>query len=236
MSPYGSKWSVCSAGYRRSGACRQSCFKAKRAPGRPAGASDPTGPVHGHLVRLSTSTARRSPKPCSRRIVRLRTVCLHRREAVKLGLFQMANGGVLFLDEIGLLLGPSGQASERRSTRFCAPPRRNAGTRTVDVAIVAATNENLPLAIRETRFRRDLYSRVAVLSDGLPPLPCGGNDIELLAERFPSRGLCGVRHPAKNPRRRRPGCASQARLAGEKCPRAEERHGARGPSRSTQAG
>jgi DNA-binding NtrC family response regulator len=96
----------------------------------------------------------------------------------------MANGGVLFLDEIGLLsLGLQAKllkAIDEGSVRRLGATRNE----TVDVAIVAATNENLPLAIREKRFRRDLYSRVAVLSVELPPLRTRGNDIELLAERF----------------------------------------------------
>src|SRR5262249_8002424 len=57
----------------------------------------------------------------------------------------------------------------------------------VDVWIVSATNEDLATAMRERRFREDLYHRLAVLSFELPPLRERGADILLLAERFLSR-------------------------------------------------
>ncbi|MGH7305110.1 MAG: sigma 54-interacting transcriptional regulator, partial [Candidatus Rokuibacteriota bacterium] len=102
----------------------------------------------------------------------------------KLGLFQAANQGTIFLDEIGLL-SEGVQAKllkviEERSVRRLGSTR----SEPIDVAIIAATNEDLTAAIAKRKFREDLYHRLAVLSVRLPPLRERGNDIVLLAERF----------------------------------------------------
>ena len=88
----------------------------------------------------------------------------------KAGLFQAASGGILFLDEIGLL--PESlqakllKALEERSVRRLGSIRNE----NVDVWVVAATSEDLPAAVRRRRFREDLYHRLAVLEIQLPPL------------------------------------------------------------------
>jgi tetratricopeptide (TPR) repeat protein len=105
----------------------------------------------------------------------------------KAGLFQAAHGGVLFLDEIGLLPDPLQAklltAIEERAVR------RLGGTRSepADVWLISATNADLKAAVRARRFREDLYHRLAVLTVDLPPLRARGRDVLLLAERFLAR-------------------------------------------------
>ena len=103
------------------------------------------------------------------------------------GLIQVADGGTLFLDEIGLL--PEAlQAKlltviESREVR----PLGSTRARPVDVLIVAATNADLQAAVRERRFREDLYHRLAVLVFSLPPLRDRGDDVLELADAFLAR-------------------------------------------------
>jgi transcriptional regulator with AAA-type ATPase domain/tetratricopeptide (TPR) repeat protein len=102
----------------------------------------------------------------------------------KAGLFQCAHGGTIFLDEIGLL-GDALQAKllkviEERTVRRLGSTR----SETVDVSIVAATNEDLAEAVRARRFRTDLYHRLAVVTLRLPSLRERPEDIGLLAEHF----------------------------------------------------
>jgi transcriptional regulator with AAA-type ATPase domain/tetratricopeptide (TPR) repeat protein len=105
----------------------------------------------------------------------------------KAGLFQAASGGTIFLDEVGLL--PQGLQSkllkviEERSVRRLGSTRSEA----LDVAIVAATSEDLPAAVQAGRFRADLYHRLAVVTLLLPPLRTRGRDVLVLAEEFLGR-------------------------------------------------
>jgi len=105
----------------------------------------------------------------------------------KPGLFQVANRGTLFLDEVGdmplALQAKILKAIEERSVR------RLGGTRNepVDVWVLAASKVDLPTAARERRFREDLYHRLAVVTLTLPPLRARGQDILLLAEHFLAR-------------------------------------------------
>jgi DNA-binding NtrC family response regulator/tetratricopeptide (TPR) repeat protein len=108
----------------------------------------------------------------------------------KPGLFQAAHRGTIFLDEVGLL--PEGlqakllKVLEERTVRRLGATRDEA----IDVWIITATNEDLKVAIRERRFREDLYHRLAVLTVALPPLRERGGDIVALAEHFLAR-VCG---------------------------------------------
>src|SRR5207247_1621157 len=101
----------------------------------------------------------------------------------KPGLFQTAHRGTIFLDEVGLL--PEAlqakllKVLEERTVRRLGSTRDEA----VDVWIVTATNEDLRTAVRERRFREDLYHRLAVLPLALPPLRERGADIGALAVR-----------------------------------------------------
>jgi two-component system, NtrC family, response regulator AtoC len=105
----------------------------------------------------------------------------------KPGLFQAAHRGTIFLDEVGLL--PEALQAKLLKVLEDRTVRRLGATRDepVDVWIVTATNEDLRVAIRERRFREDLYHRLAVLTVTLPPLRERGDDIVLLAEHFLAR-------------------------------------------------
>ena len=102
----------------------------------------------------------------------------------KPGLFQTAHTGTIFLDEVGLLSEPL-QAKLLKVVED-RTVRRLGGTRTepVDVWVISATNADLRDAIREGRFREDLYYRLSVVPLSLPPLRERGDDILLLAEHF----------------------------------------------------
>ena len=105
----------------------------------------------------------------------------------KPGLFQAAHRGTIFLDEVGLL--PEALQAKLLKVLEDRTVRRLGATRdeAVDVWIVTATNEDLRVAIRERRFREDLYHRLAVLTVALPPLRERGSDIVSLAEHFLAR-------------------------------------------------
>ncbi|GGG42389.1 hypothetical protein GCM10010964_32340 [Caldovatus sediminis] len=102
----------------------------------------------------------------------------------RIGHIEMARGGTLFLDEIGDLPFEI----QGHLLRFLQDRRviRVGGREpiAVDVRVIAATNVPLLAAIRERRFREDLYYRLAVLTLELPPLRARGSDIELLAHAF----------------------------------------------------
>jgi transcriptional regulator with AAA-type ATPase domain/tetratricopeptide (TPR) repeat protein len=105
----------------------------------------------------------------------------------KPGLLQVAHRGTIFLDEIGLM--PASLQAKLLKVLEDRAVRRLGGTRNepADAWVVAATSEDLPLAIRAKRFRQDLYHRLAVVTVHLPPLRARGSDIVLLARHFLSR-------------------------------------------------
>jgi transcriptional regulator with PAS, ATPase and Fis domain len=102
----------------------------------------------------------------------------------RIGLFEQANGGTLFIDEVGDM-PPNMQAKLLRALQERSL-RRVGGDREilVDVRVVAATNKSLSQAIRDNRFREDLYYRLAVLELQIPPLRERREDIALLAKNF----------------------------------------------------
>jgi DNA-binding NtrC family response regulator len=100
--------------------------------------------------------------------------------ASKKGLFEIANGGTLFLDEIGTMVLDT-QAKLLRvlqDRKFMLVG--GVQELQVDVRIVAATNADLRLAVREGRFREDLFYRLNVITIDLPPLRNRKEDIPLL--------------------------------------------------------
>jgi transcriptional regulator with AAA-type ATPase domain/tetratricopeptide (TPR) repeat protein len=115
----------------------------------------------------------------------------------KPGLFQTANRGTIFLDEVGLL--PEAlqakllKAIEERAVRRLGATR----SEPFDAWILSATNADLGVAIRERRFREDLYHRLAVITLRLPPLRERGEDIMLLAEHFLARACADYGLPSK---------------------------------------
>ncbi|RFD19840.1 nif-specific transcriptional activator NifA [Komagataeibacter melaceti] len=100
------------------------------------------------------------------------------------GRFELADGGTLFMDEIGEI-SPSFQAKLLRVLQD-GEFERVGGTRTlkVNVRIVTATNRNLEEAVSKGRFRADLYYRLSVIPIFLPALRERMSDIPLLAEEF----------------------------------------------------
>lgn len=102
----------------------------------------------------------------------------------KRGLFEEAEGGTLFLDEIGDM-NVSLQAKLLRviQERKVRAVGENVA-RDVDVRIIAATHKDLKAAIKDERFREDLYYRLSVIPIAIPPLRHRKEDIPLLAEHF----------------------------------------------------
>lgn len=104
----------------------------------------------------------------------------------KKGLFEEANGGTIFLDEIGEMAAEL-QAKLLRvleSGEFIKVG--DTVTTKVNVRIIAATNRNLDTEIAENRFRNDLYYRLSVFQILLPPLRERKSDISILAKNFAS--------------------------------------------------
>jgi transcriptional regulator with GAF, ATPase, and Fis domain len=100
------------------------------------------------------------------------------------GLFEIAHGGTIFLDEIGEL-PMSAQAKLLRVLEE-GEFRRVGGKETikVDLRVLAATNRNLEVDVREKKFREDLFHRLNVISFEMPPLRERGEDVMLLANHF----------------------------------------------------
>jgi transcriptional regulator with GAF, ATPase, and Fis domain len=103
------------------------------------------------------------------------------------GKFEQANGGTLFMDEIGDM-SLSAQAKVLRALQENKISRVGSDKDlTVDVRVVAATNKNIRQEIARGNFREDLYHRLSVIPIKVPPLRERGGDIPLLISHFIAR-------------------------------------------------
>jgi len=102
----------------------------------------------------------------------------------KTGLFAEADGGTIFLDEIGELAAGLQAKLLRVLQEREIRPLGATKEQSIDVRVVAATNRNLEDLMREGSFREDLYYRLNVIQIALPPLRARPDDIIALAEHF----------------------------------------------------
>lgn len=123
----------------------------------------------------------------------------------RMGKFERAHRGTIFLDEV-VELSPRAQAALLRMLQEGEYERvGDHQTRTVDVRLVAATNEDLEQAVKEGKFRADLYYRLNIFPVIIPPLRDRRDDIPLLIAHFLTRfenmyskTLKGLSDKAKN--------------------------------------
>jgi two-component system nitrogen regulation response regulator NtrX len=100
------------------------------------------------------------------------------------GKFEAADGGTIFLDEIGdMSLKTQAKVLRALQEQVIEPVGSTQQTQ-VDVRVIAATNKDLPVAIKAGQFREDLYFRLNVIPIFVPPLRTRQGDIALLAEYF----------------------------------------------------
>ena len=119
-------------------------------------------------------------------------------DARKLGKFQLADKGTIFLDEIGDM-DLSIQAKLLRAIEEGEIERVGAITSiTLDVRIVAASNKDLEKAVEEKKFREDLFYRLNVFPVRVPPLRERKGDIPLLVEYFINKYCNEMKTPVKN--------------------------------------
>jgi two-component system nitrogen regulation response regulator GlnG len=119
-------------------------------------------------------------------------------DARRIGRFEQANGGTLFLDEIGDM----SPALQTRLLRVLAESEfyRVGGQSSikVDVRVIAATNQDLARAVKESRFREDLYHRLNVIRINTPPLRQRREDIPLLLSHYMAEAAQELDAPPKS--------------------------------------
>jgi transcriptional regulator with PAS, ATPase and Fis domain len=102
----------------------------------------------------------------------------------KRGLFELADGGTLYLDEIGDLSSNTQAKLLRVIENGAFYPLGGVKEKKVDIRLITATNKNLKALLKEGTFREDLYYRLNVINIDLPPLRDRKEDIPLLIEYF----------------------------------------------------
>src|SRR5690606_18775333 len=114
------------------------------------------------------------------------------------GKFEEADGGTIFLDEIG-------ETNNTFQTKLLRVLQEGTLVRVggndsiqVDVRVIAATNRDLSKLVEEKRFREDLYYRLQVVPIEIPPLRARPGDVEILAEHFVSKACQENGLPRKN--------------------------------------
>lgn len=117
--------------------------------------------------------------------------------SAKAGLFQEAEGGSLFLDEIDSLSAPMQSKLLRFLQEKEFRPLGSTKPRQADVRVIAATNQSLDTAVAAGRFRRDLYYRINVLALHIPNLRDRPSDIPLLARHFAEKYAAEFLRPAR---------------------------------------
>lgn len=102
----------------------------------------------------------------------------------RMGLFEEANGGILFLDEIG----DYDLRTQKKIMRFIEEkeitPVGGTQSKKLDIQLLMATNQDIPRLIAEGKFREDLYQRINKIKIELPPLKNRKSDITILADYF----------------------------------------------------
>ena len=142
-------------------------------------------------------------------------------DRTRVGRFEAANGGDIFLDEIGDLPMPT-QAKLLRVLQEKIIEKVGDHPIPVDVRVITATNKDLHRLMAQGRFREDLFYRIGVIPIHLPPLRERREDIPLLVKAFIDRGRRQPANPSPaSPTR--PGTAHWPRLAGQ-CPGAHQCH------------
>jgi two-component system, NtrC family, nitrogen regulation response regulator GlnG len=114
----------------------------------------------------------------------------------RVGAFEQADGGTIFLDEIGELQLDVQPRLLRALERRQVKPVGSSQFRTSDTRVVAATNRDLLAEAKAGHFREDLYHRQAVVRLRLPPLRERREDIPMLAEHFVARAAAAMGRPA----------------------------------------
>jgi len=117
--------------------------------------------------------------------------------ADKQGLFEVADKGTFFLDEIGDMSAALQVKVLRVLQEGTFTPVGDTALRTVDVRIIAATNRDLKKMVEKSEFREDLYYRINVIQLTVPPLRDRREDLPLLVDHFLRRNAKGRRLKAK---------------------------------------